>query len=171
LYVALEEWDKALDYCTQGLKIFNEIGAMEYLVDLNTYTGLAWLGKGDPTQARQYGEEALALFDRLNVGKASDQAEDRGRALRLLGQIALAEKDYSRAEQFLQESAEIFKAGGSQIEQGRTAYIRASGAIARGDIPAARLQLVEARLAFRQLGARVDLRMVDALSQQLNSKQ
>ncbi|MCL4562689.1 MAG: tetratricopeptide repeat protein [Chloroflexi bacterium] len=169
LHVALEEWDKALDYSTQGLKIFNEIGAMEYLVDLNTYTGLAWLGKGDLAQARRYGGEALGLFDRLNPGKANDQAEDRGRALRLLGQVALAEKDYRRAEEMLQESAEIFKSVGSQIEQGRTAYIRAAAAAARSDVPAARLQLVEARLAFRQLGARIDLRRVDALSLQLNS--
>ncbi len=164
LYTALEDWTKALEFCHLGLQTFNEIGALEYMVDLNTYAGMAYLGLRNVEAARQYAQEALSLFDRMNAGKTSTQAEDRGRALRLLGQVNLAEGNPEGADEALKESADIFNAIGNQIEQGRTAYARALTSLYRQDDTSARMLLNEARLIFRQLGARVDLRKVDGLT-------
>jgi len=167
LCVMREDWQKALEYCREGLKLFNEMGVVEHLVDLNTYTGMAWLGLGDLNQAQGCAEQGLFLFNELNPGNAASQAEDRGRALRLLGQVSLARQDYQLAEGYLQESDAIFKAVGNQIEQGRTACVLAALSLAREEDIAARVALNQARLIFRQLGARVDLRRVDALAAHL----
>ena len=96
LCVMREDWQKALEFCREGYKLFGEMGVVEHQVDLNTYTGMAYLGLGDLNQAQRYAEEGLSLFNELNAGKDASQAEDRGRALRLLGQVYLARQE-SRA--------------------------------------------------------------------------
>ncbi len=164
LFVAHEDWARALEFCQKGLQTFSELGVTEYLVDLNTYMGLAWLGIGETGQAESCGQTALNMYNQLNAGKDSVPAEDHGRVLRLLGQVALNKKEYDKAAQCFQESETIFKAVGNQMEQGRTASARAELALLQGDPISARLFLNQARQIFRQLGARIDLHRVEALA-------
>jgi predicted ATPase/class 3 adenylate cyclase len=163
LYVALEDWQAALDYSQRSQDSFREIGALDHLVDVYTYAGLAWLGLGDLEKARKAGEQALEVFKTLGTGKLAAQAEDRGRALRLLGDVARQEGDFTRSEKLLLESAGIFEIIGNQLEQGRSAISLAALAADRKDLPAARMHLNEARLIFLQLRATQDLQKVDAL--------
>lgn len=164
LYVSLENWETALKYCRLGLQTFNEIGVMENLVDLNTYAGLAYLGLGDVNMAEKCACDALELYNRLNVNDRTGMSEDRGRALRLLAQVCLARKLPEKAAGYLKESASIFKHVGNQVEQGRTSLVQAQQAMQMGASATARILLNEARLIFRQLGARIDLKKVEAIS-------
>jgi class 3 adenylate cyclase/tetratricopeptide (TPR) repeat protein len=164
LFVAREDWGHALEFCQKGLETFGEIGVTEYLVDLNTYMGLAWLGIGDLSQAETCGQTALSLFRQLSAGKEPVPAEDHGRALRLIGQVDLIKKDFPAADQAFQESEAIFKAVGNQMEQARTASARAELSLLQGDGISARLFLNQARQIFRQLGARIDLHRVEAMA-------
>jgi tetratricopeptide (TPR) repeat protein len=163
LYVSLENWETALKYCRLGLQTFNELGVMENLVDLNTYAGLAYLGLGDVNMAEKCACDALELYSRLNSNDRTGMSEDRGRALRLLAQVFLARKLPEKAASYLKESAAIFRHVGNQVEQGRTSMIQAQQAMQMGSIASARILLNEARLVFRQLGARIDLKKVEAL--------
>ena len=164
LFIAREDWGKALEFCQKGLQTFGEIGVTEYLVDLNTYLGLAWLGMGDLAQAETCGQTAISLFNQLGAGKEGNPAEDHGRALRLLGQVALVKREYAEAAKDFEESEAIFKAVGNQMEQARTASVRAELALLNADPTSARQFLNQARQIFRQLGARTDLHRVESLA-------
>lgn len=163
LYVAQEDWDEALEYSRRSEESFREIGALDHLVDVYTYAGLAWLGKGSLQQARLAGEKALNVFKTLGTGKLAAQAEDRGRALRLLGEVARLESDYTLSEQYLVESAGIFEIIGNQLERGRSFLSLASLSYDRQDLQNAEVQLQEAKKIFRQLGATRDLNIVEEL--------
>jgi predicted ATPase/class 3 adenylate cyclase len=167
LYISTEDWTTALEYSQRSLDIFKEIGVLDHLVDVYTYTGLAWLGQGNLLQAKKWGEEALGMFRQLGTGKLASQAEDRGRALRLVGDIACIEGRYKEAETLLIESSAIFQAIGNQLEQGRSTISLAALAAARQDFTLGRMLLNEARLIFKQLGAKNDVRKVEAMAAQL----
>lgn len=167
LYISTEDWTTALEYSQRSLDIFKEIGVLDHLVDVYTYTGLAWLGQGNLHQAKKWGEEALGMFRQFGTGKLATQAEDRGRALRMLGDIARLEGRYKEAETLLNESSAIFQVIGNQLEQGRTTISLAALAATRQDFTLGRMLLNEARLIFRQLGAKNDMRKVEAMTAQL----
>jgi len=162
-----EEWKSALETCERSGQIFNEIGVTDYLVDLSTNTGLAWLGLGDLDKAHHFAREALGWSTRQLGGESqAGQSEDRGRGLRLLGQVTLAKGDVNTARKALSESGAIFEAVGNELEKGRTACALASLEAVCEDEAATRKALNEARLIFRQLGARADLRKVEAFQKQ-----
>ena len=167
LYISTEDWANALEYSQRSLDIFKEIGVLDHLVDVYTYTGLAWLGQGNLHQAKKWGEEALGMFRQFGTGKLATQAEDRGRALRMLGDIARLEGRYKDAETLLNESSAIFQVIGNQLEQGRTTISLAALAATRQDFTLGRMLLNEARLIFRQLGAKNDIRKIEAMTAQL----
>jgi predicted ATPase/class 3 adenylate cyclase len=168
LWTAEENWKKSMEACQQGQQIFTELGVNEYLVDLKTYTGLAYLGLGNIDQASACADEAISLFDHQNADRRAAQAEDRARALRLMGLVAEKRRDYNRAKVCLTESQAIFAAVGNEMEEGRSACYLASLAVTCGDEATARGLLNQARMTFRQLGARADMRRVDALTADLN---
>ncbi len=166
-WLGAREWKKSLDYSNQALLIFTEIKAQEHLVDLYASMGEAWLGLGRPAEARQAGEMGKRLVDEAHQNASGDNEKialpERGRILRLLGNVALAQGDLEGAAQLLKESASHFTALGNQLELGRSLVSLAALAQKRSDRTAARLHLNEARLIFRHLGAKLDLQSVDNL--------
>lgn len=164
LFLAAEEWQAALEYSQRSLETFKEIGAQDHLVDIYTYNGLAYLGMGNLEEARKWGEDALGLFRHVSTGRLPGQAEDHGRAMRLLGEIMRRIGNFPYAETLLSESAATFQTVGNQLEQGRSLMALARLAKDKGNLATARLMLNEAQLIFQQLGARNDLKKLEALS-------
>jgi hypothetical protein len=115
-------------------------------------------------EASQWTEQALQLFDQLSGGKTTPQAEERGRALRVLGEIARRRDQLVSAEEYLKESSAIFMANGNHLERGRTLISLALLSAARGDQVGARVLIKEARLIFSHLGASLDLRRLETMA-------
>ncbi len=170
LYLSLEDWQTALDYSSRSMKILEELGDSQNLVDVHINQGQAWLGLGNIASARQQADKAISLFDQANSSAAQGPAENLGRALRLQGEIVLNSGEYENANKFLEEAAAIFTAVGNQLEQGRSAVTLALLASARSDNTGARVHLNEARLIFRQLGAEQDLRRLTKISMSLSGR-
>jgi class 3 adenylate cyclase/tetratricopeptide (TPR) repeat protein len=158
LFTSIEDWPAAQESNERSLAIFQELGVQDHLVDNLTYSGLAWLGQGNLEQARLCGQRALETFERLGIGKQPAQAEDRGRALRLLGEVARLNGDHDQSAAYLEESLAIFNNIGDQLEGARTRVTLAALAQERGDPMRARRLRDEARLVFHQLSAALDLR-------------
>jgi tetratricopeptide (TPR) repeat protein len=159
----MEDWQTAIEYSNRSLAILREIGDMDHMVDVHVNLGLAWLGRGCSDQAKQQGEEALQLINQTEGSNVSAQAENRGRALRLLGETTRLQGNYEGAEKLLKEAATLFVGVGNQLEQSRSAVSMAMLALSRGDQVGARVLFNEARLIFRQLGANLDLQKLEEL--------
>ncbi|MGH2524616.1 MAG: tetratricopeptide repeat protein, partial [Anaerolineales bacterium] len=91
------------------------------------------------------------------------KSEEHGRALRLLGRVALAEGDWAAAGQHLEKSAAMFRASGTRLEQGRTLVELGRLALARGDASSAGQSLQSALNIFQDLGAKADERVAAKL--------
>jgi predicted ATPase/class 3 adenylate cyclase len=153
----IDDWQNALEFGNQSLKILSEIGALDDIPDVYTNISQAWLGLGHLEQAQKYAEDALELFDQREA-EIGTQSDDRGRVLRLLGDIQCQEKNFDRADQYIRESLAIFDARLDQLERARCLVSQARLAATRRDMASSRVLLNEARLVFRQLGANLDLK-------------
>lgn len=164
LFLASEDWQAALEYSQRALETFREIGAQDHLVDVYTYNGLAYLGMGNLEESRRWGEDALGLFRHVSTGRLPGQAEDHGRAMRLLGEVMRRIGNFPYAETLLSESAATFQTVGNQLEQGRSLVALARLAKDKGNPASARLMMNEAQLIFEQLGAKNDLKKLEVFS-------
>lgn len=160
LFVSIEEWQKALDFGSRGIKIYQDIGVLDYIADAYSIIGQAWLGLENLEMAEYWANKAIDFLEHSADQKEARTADDRGRALRLLGEIHRLHGDYLKAEQMLKESLSIFELLGAQIEQARSLAALARLAASRKDAAGSRVLLNEARLILRQLGANHDLRKI-----------
>lgn len=165
-YLSLQEWRMALDYANRSMTIFKEVGDQDNLVDVYVNLGQAWLELGNLGHAQNWCEQALALFDQLQGSKAPGSAENRGRALRLLGEIHCRRGEVENAQAALEESAGIFRIVGNKLEQGRSAFALGRLANRRGQTEQAAAYLEQARELFVRLGARQDLAQIERFAQQ-----
>jgi len=159
-WLAVEDWEKSLDYSQRSIQICREIGAQENLVDAYWCNGEAWLGKEELNKAAEAGEMAFTLLDKAKITPNVPLAE-KGRIFRLLGTISLKRGKINQANTRLKQSSEQFSLLDNQLELGRTALTLAQLSKAQGDKIGARLQENEARLIFQKLGAQLDLEKLD----------
>jgi predicted ATPase/class 3 adenylate cyclase len=162
LYLSSCEWKTALEYCGRSLSILKEIDDQDHMVEIFTNIGSAWLGLGDLELARKWANDALRLCEELGADSPQTQAEPRGRALRLLGNIYSRNGENEEAGELIHSSLAIFQSAGNLLEQGRSALALAQLQSRSNDYASARMHFNEARLIFRQLGASLDLEMLEA---------
>ncbi len=162
LWLAAGEWEKSLDYSHKAHKVFTEIGAEENLADLYAAMGEAWLGLGLTAQARQAGEKGLELIEK-EEGPGRPPSPAKGRILRLLGNLEKLQGNLEESERLIKESAVINTTLHDQLESGRSLVALAQLAQARGDATAFRLHASEARIVFRQLGAKREIMALEKL--------
>ncbi|MCX6080648.1 MAG: tetratricopeptide repeat protein [Chloroflexi bacterium] len=162
-YVALGDWDNALDYCLRSERLQKDRGDGEYLVDVYVNLGIIYLAKNDLAKASQYAQTGLDLLKEL---AAEEQTEDKGRNLRLLGDIALVSMDYPRARDFYQQAEEIFTADGNRLERGRLLVSLSRLAKAQSNFKLAQSCRLLAQKLFEELGARLDLLKLQALKEE-----
>jgi predicted ATPase/class 3 adenylate cyclase len=161
LWLAAQEWEKSLFFSNQAFRVFTEIGAQDNLVDVYSSIGEAWLGLGRLEDANQACESALKL---LQEGDNQSENVGEGRVLRLKGNLTRIQGDYEAAASLFKRSANHFSSLGIQLELGRTLVSIAALDLARRDQTAFRLHVNEARLIFRQLGAKLDLKSLTRLT-------
>jgi adenylate cyclase len=167
LYLSVNDWKTALEYCGRSLAILKEIDDQDHMVEIFTNMGSAWLGLGDLDLARKWANDALRLCEELGAESPQTQAEPRGRALRLLGNICSHSGEYDKAGDLIRSSLTIFQSAGNLLEQGRSTLALALLQFQCNDYASARVHFNEARLIYRQLGAGLDLEMLEAAFAQL----
>jgi len=164
LFIALSDWPTALEYSLRSEEIFKSLDDKEYLVDVCVNLGTIYLGMNNLTKAAQYGKQAL---ERLQLSGEHAQTEDKGRALRLLGEVALATGDISGAKNLCHEAEAIFQAADNRLERGRLLISLARIATAESNRMLSKSCLLLAQKLFEQLGARLDLQKLDEIKRQL----
>jgi len=167
LNVSTEDWDTALKYSKLSLDCLREFGTTDLLVDLYTYTGMAWLGMGDLDMADKWGQDAQAVLEEIESDETPRRFEEHGHTIRLLGDIARARGYHEEAAQRYEQCEAIFESEGNALERGRTIVSVALLASDRGQYQQARDLFHEARDIFFVLGASLDLRKLDRMLQRL----
>ena len=163
-YLTVEDWDTALEYSRLTFDILKDLGVESALIELYTYTGLIWFGKGNLELAKKWAVEALSLYDKLEKGSAPRQVEEQARALRLLGMICLQNNELEDAANYFQKSEAIFVSANNLLEQGRTAVWLARLALAQNQTKPAEALLKKASDIFKRLGARLDLHKLETIN-------
>ncbi len=160
LYFLKGEFDKGIEATLSGSSLFAEINAQEILPDLKVSEGLNWYGNGDFAKAKTCAQDALKLADEIN--SANKITDDRGRAYRLLAEVALQENDIDRAGKYLNQADLIFKKTGDELEQARDMVLNAEISEHSNDkVSAVTFQRL-AREIFTRHGAEIDLKRMDA---------
>ncbi len=166
LYVQTGEWQKSLEYGQLSLSTFIDIGALDEIIDVFTNLGLATLGMGNIDEAERWAWEARNSFGQTETEILESPTDDRGRALRLLGDISLLKNDHEKAREYYQKCQRIFEILNDRLEQARTTL--AMGLLAKNcnDPECAQTLFDDARRAFKQLGANLDLNKLENIISQ-----
>lgn len=138
----------ALAHGRKSLSTFQEIGVQDHLVDVHTFIGQACLGLRDFSGAQEAARVVLNLMD----GGAGRGTETEGRALRMLGGLACAHRDWNAAEGFLKKSEQVFAQVGNQMERARTLLELGGLAIETGQSETSHRYLTDAHDIFTRLG-------------------
>ncbi len=161
LYIAQGDWHNALDYSLRSEQLIKDLGDEEYLVDVYINLGSIHLGMRDLPKAAEYAQQALKLLQELAV---EAQTEEKGRVLRLLGDIALATGDFARAKEHYQLAEAVFEAVSNRLERGRLMVSLSRLASAQSNRLLAKSCLMLARKIFEELGARLDLLKLETIT-------
>jgi len=164
LFTAIEGWSTALEYGLRSEALFKSLGESANLVDVYINLGVVYLGLRDMEHAARCGEQALATIKDFGDDR---ETEDNGRALRLLGDVAMAVHDLEKARILYHEAEMIFEKVGNRLERGRLLMSVARLASVQNRRPLASSCLGLAKKLFEQLGARQDLRRLTALRARL----
>ncbi len=111
----------------------------------------------DLQQAESYGRQSLELARELEMPR------EQGHNLRILGEIAQAQSDLDRAQEYFEQSLRILSDAGDEYERARTLLSQAQLLAARGAAPGARELLLECDVIFSRLGAAHDQEKVALL--------
>ncbi len=162
LYLLQERWSDCARHLDAAIPLYKEAGVDANLNQSHAYwlQGRLHLRQGQIDVAQQWAERCHNL---LQEATGDDEGEliEWGQYERLIGRIAQARGNLTAAHRHLERSAVIFRANGSQIEVGRTAYLRALLSLESGQMEKVREELLAARQTFEQLGAAADLRYVE----------
>jgi len=165
---ALGEWQDALKYSLRSEALFKTLGEKENLVDVYVNLGVIYLGLEDLPNAAHYGEKALALLAEF---AAESETEVKGCAFRLLGDVALAMDEADKAKKLYDQAKLIFNAIGNRLECGRLMMSMARLAAVQSNRVLTKSCLTLAQELFEQLGARLELRKLNALKEELAVEQ
>jgi tetratricopeptide (TPR) repeat protein len=140
------DYQKALEYLEQSLKIRREIGdkAGEGTT-LNNF-GLIFSRKGDYQQALEYYQQSLKIQREIGDKK------NEGGLLNNISQIFKARGDYQKALSYLEQSLKIWREIGNKAGEGTTLNNLATTAYAGGDYQKALEYLEQALKIAREIG-------------------
>ena len=166
LYIALSDWQNALDYGLRSEELIKNLGEEEYLVDVFLNLGSVYLGIHDLANGTRYVQQALDLIQRLSPGT---QTEDKGRGLRILGDIALESGNQILAQELFNQAEMVFNEVANRLERGRLMVSSSRLAKAHTNQLLAKSCLMQAQKIFEELGARLDLVKLEELKKNLKN--
>jgi len=160
--VALRRNDpqEALDLLQESLALFQQIGSEDFLSEVYRHMASAHLGQGDL-------DEALRCVRRsLTHAQEQEMRLEEGATRRVLGEVYLALREQDQAERELQQSLNILESLNSRYEMGKTLLQLARLHRVAGDRAQMRDNLERAEKIFQELGAGLDLDLVQGLAAQ-----
>ena len=156
-FVRQGELTAAREHLSQGQALFAQTQSRDFLPELHRHLARAALAGNDPAGARAEAERALASARELEM------RGEEGSALRVLGEIALAQGRPEEAAAHLAHSLELLTAVADDYELAHTqlALGRALARLGRG--AEALRALDQAAAVFARLEADLDRRTAEAL--------
>jgi len=153
-------YQRAEDLLAESQEIFEELGAMDNLMDAQCYRADNFLAWGDIPGAVRWCEEA-----RENLAQDSSElavnSVQSGRVLRLQGSLARIQGELDQSAKYLQESAEVFRLAEEKLESARTSFELGLLAQEQGQLEEAQEYFELARTVFIDVGARKEAQRVD----------
>jgi tetratricopeptide (TPR) repeat protein len=151
-------WDESVRHARESMRLFDELGIQDGLVDLNLVIAEASIGGGWLVEAEQAHGAVLTALQ----GRSGDRARltSLARAERLAGKLAWKRGEREQARALLEACAEQFTHKENTLDLGRTLSDLAALALECGDQSAAQTHASQARAIFTQLGAKLDLERV-----------
>ena len=163
LFNTIGEWTTGLEYSNRSESLFKSLGEKTNLADVYVNMGSIYYGLHDLLKASRCGDQALALLD-------EEETEVKGNALRLLGDVALSNRDFETAQKLYKQAEIIFQSVGNRLERGRLLMSLARLAKLTSNRKLSTSCLLLAQKIFEQLGARLDLQKLDVLKKELTAK-
>lgn len=162
LSLSQRAWEQTQSHLDAAISLYKQAGARasSSLIDAYLLQGQLCLEQGETHTAATWGEQSCALLQEV-TGTATGESAEWGRYEQLMGRIAAARGDATKALDHLQRADAIFVAGKTHLEIGRTAYFCAQAWLSLADAATARAELLKAQLIFEQLGAAPDLRCTE----------
>jgi tetratricopeptide (TPR) repeat protein len=149
--------DEARDELQQALSYIEKSQTKDLLPELYGLFAELHCLADDLAQAESYGQQSLELARELEMPR------EEGHNLRIMGEIAQAQSDLDRAQEYFEHSYRILSGAGDEYERAKTMLSQAQLMAARGAAPGAREMLLECNGIFSRLGAEHDLEAVRRL--------
>jgi class 3 adenylate cyclase/tetratricopeptide (TPR) repeat protein len=161
LYLLQRRWGECAQHLKTAIPLYAEAGARANLnlSEVYYFLGVLDLEQGQIDSAQQWAERCHSLLQEIADADEGESTE-WGRYEQLTGRIAQARGGLVIARHHLERSAGVFRASGSLIEVGRTAYWSGLLSLALQEPERAREEMTLAWQVFDQLGAAADLRRV-----------
>ncbi len=165
LYLLQARWADGTRHLNASIPLYAEVGARANvnLIDAYDLQGRLALEQGQFDSAQQWANRCRELLREFTNSDSGDSVE-WGRYEQLIGRIAMGSGDLAKARQHFDRSAAIFKATGSQLEDGRAMYWSAALSSKLHDSPRASEEAEAAHRIFSSLGAKADLARLEKLS-------
>jgi len=161
VYIYQKKWDDAHTCLSRSEAIFSDVGATEFLPELERRWGEYYLETDDL-------DEALARTQHsVELAEAQKDRLEAGMSYRILGQVHLARSESELAETALNQSLQILSDLNNEYQAAKTVIPLTKLALENGSKKADRDQLAQAIKTFEQLGAKADLAQAKALMEQL----
>jgi class 3 adenylate cyclase/tetratricopeptide (TPR) repeat protein len=162
------DYQKAETLLIDSLNSLQEMGTQDNMIEVTCYLAENSLSKGDLSKAEKWVNDCWQL---TNAGLTDDvnASVQKGKVLRIRGELARDRGDLDQAKSILLESDRIFHASTEKLEKARTKYELGLISSLMDDYLEARHHFEEARLVFRQIGAEFELRRTEEAIRQLRN--
>nr|HNB52647.1 tetratricopeptide repeat protein [Anaerolineales bacterium] len=151
------ELDAALEELQLALAYFDQGRVRDLLPELyGLFAELYWR-QNDLAQAEQYGVQSLELAREFKMSR------EEGHNLRMMGEIAQAQKQLDKARSYFEQSYQLLAGAGDEYETAKAQLSLARFHAAQGNLTDATKLLAECETVFARLEAQLDLQEVLAL--------
>lgn len=161
-FVLQEDTAQAYHHLHQSRRYYEQVQSKDFMAEALRYLAEAALLDGDLEQATAWAEEGIALADELEM------AVDAACCRCVLGQIAMAQDDLSKAEAQLRQSVTMLEPLSDEYQLARSRYWLACLLLVTGAKQEAQKLLAQAQTAFTHLDAALDLVAVHTLQKTVN---
>ena len=160
-YIRRGEVDAAREHLRISQEYFDQAQARDFLPEMYCHLAEADLLAGEPSAAEKQCCQAVELARELEM------RGEEGKALRVLGEIAIAQGKLDQALEHLNNSLTLLQEAGDEYESARSQLSLARVYVERGESEAGQEMLDRCIAVFQRLGATLDLEAAHTLRERL----